>query len=258
MTARLLAATVGAPVASASARAAATPTRTPVKLPGPIVTAIRSSSQKGRPASPMSFKITGMSRSAWPRSRTSWASRSSQTPSALRHRTAAERAPSEVSKAKIFMPGILEDLRRLLEGEAGPARAQRGRIAVSHIAQEIRSNSGAGEKLLVHARVVEARHGSCVEAERAGGHYEIRALQRAVARAVDGRRVWFVGEPRQWTLTLGRVRIKLQIVADDGGRRRLHGLVAIAFAQVRQQTLLCGLRLHPDKARRQAVVGGWA
>src|SRR6516164_8631786 len=204
-----------------------------------MVTAMRSSSLKERPDSPMSFEIMGMSRSAWPRSRTSWASRSSQPPSAPRQRTAAERAPSELSKAKMFMPpAILQDLRRLLDGEAGPARAQRDRIAISHIAQEIRANAGASEKRLVHARVVKARHGSRVEPERAGGHDEIGTLQRAIARAVDERCFWLVGEPCQQTLTFGGMRIKLHIVADDGGRRRLHGLGAIALAQVRQKTLL--------------------
>src|SRR5262249_58918980 len=104
----------------------------------------------------------------------------------------------------------LPDLPRLLEGEAGPARAQRGRIAVSHIAQKVRANAGAGEKLPIDASVVEARHGSCVEAERAGGHYEIGPLQRAVACAIDACCVRLGGEPPHDTLTLGRVGKKTQ------------------------------------------------
>ena len=52
---------------------------------------------------------------------------------------------------------------------------------------------------------------------------------------------------------LGQVLVELQVVADDGADRRLHGLVAIALAQVRLQALLGFLRLHEDEARRRAV-----
>src|SRR5262249_18225902 len=48
-------------------RAAATPTRRPVKLPGPIVTAMRSSSTNSIPASLMTAAISGTRASAWPR-----------------------------------------------------------------------------------------------------------------------------------------------------------------------------------------------
>ena len=48
-------------------RAAAMPTRKPVKLPGPTVTAMRSSSEKSRRAAFMTRWISGISASAWPR-----------------------------------------------------------------------------------------------------------------------------------------------------------------------------------------------
>ena len=66
--ASVVSATIGFPAASAMPRAAATPTRIPVKLPGPIVTAIRSSSANSSFASLITWAIIGIRASAWPRS----------------------------------------------------------------------------------------------------------------------------------------------------------------------------------------------
>ena len=57
----------GFPAASAMPRAAAMPTRSPVKLPGPVVTAMRSSSANSMPASSITRAISGITASAWPR-----------------------------------------------------------------------------------------------------------------------------------------------------------------------------------------------
>ena len=57
----------GLPAASAMPRAAEMPTRRPVKLPGPVVTAMRSSAAKSRPARSITRAISGISASAWPR-----------------------------------------------------------------------------------------------------------------------------------------------------------------------------------------------
>ena len=48
-------------------RAAEMPTRSPVKLPGPVVTAMRSSAANVVPALRMTRSISGISASAWPR-----------------------------------------------------------------------------------------------------------------------------------------------------------------------------------------------
>ena len=48
-------------------RAAESPTRSPVKLPGPVVTAMRSSATKATPDAFITRAISGISASAWPR-----------------------------------------------------------------------------------------------------------------------------------------------------------------------------------------------
>ena len=48
-------------------RAADRPTRKPVKLPGPVVTAMRSSAAKPMPDAFMTRAISGIRASAWPR-----------------------------------------------------------------------------------------------------------------------------------------------------------------------------------------------
>ena len=59
--------TAGLPAASAMPRAAEMPTRSPVKLPGPTVTAMRSSSAKSQRAASITRAISGITASAWPR-----------------------------------------------------------------------------------------------------------------------------------------------------------------------------------------------
>ena len=62
-------------------------------------------------------------------------------------------------------------------------------------------------------------------------------------------------KPSSGSMALGQMLVELEVEADDGAHRRRHGLVAIAFAQMRLQPLLGRLRLHEHEARRQAVVG---
>src|SRR5262245_37136062 len=57
----------GLSAASARPRAADIPTRSPVKLPGPVVTAMRSSSLNSMAAPSITRAINGISASAWPR-----------------------------------------------------------------------------------------------------------------------------------------------------------------------------------------------
>src|SRR5262249_56004395 len=64
---RVVAATGGLGAASAMPRAAERPTRRPVKLPGPVVTAMRSSAVKGSADSFITRAISGISASACPR-----------------------------------------------------------------------------------------------------------------------------------------------------------------------------------------------
>jgi hypothetical protein len=56
--------TTGLSAASAMPRAADRPTRSPVKLPGPVVTAMRSSASKDTPDRSMRRAIMGISASA--------------------------------------------------------------------------------------------------------------------------------------------------------------------------------------------------
>ena len=93
--------TAGLPAASAMPRAAAMPTRRPVKLPGPVVTAMRSISAKSSRAASITRLIIGISASACPRviARDSCAT---MAPS-LVSSTAAEQASSAVSMAKMRM-----------------------------------------------------------------------------------------------------------------------------------------------------------
>ncbi len=89
------------PVASAMPRAADMPTRKPVKLPGPVVTAMRSISEKVSPARSITRAISGISASAWPRTigSDSWAATLARSVSS----TAAEQASSAVSMARTRM-----------------------------------------------------------------------------------------------------------------------------------------------------------
>ncbi len=57
----------GLPAASAMPRVADIPTRSPVKLPGPVVTAMRSRSANSMSARSITRATSGISASAWPR-----------------------------------------------------------------------------------------------------------------------------------------------------------------------------------------------
>ena len=104
--AKLAIPSAGLPVASASPRAAAIPTRSPVKRPGPTVTAIASRAANASPASAMTSRSIGSSRSPWPCS--IGAKRcAASSPFAS---SAAEQAPPAQSKARIF--GVADGLRR--------------------------------------------------------------------------------------------------------------------------------------------------
>ena len=59
--------TTGLSAANAMPRAAESPTRKPVKLPGPVVTAMRSRPLKAMPDAFMTRAISGIRASAWPR-----------------------------------------------------------------------------------------------------------------------------------------------------------------------------------------------
>ena len=80
-------------------RAAAIPTRMPVKLPGPVVTAMRSMAVKSAPLISSTRAINGIRASAWPRA-IGIDSRARIVPCSVSS-TAAEQASSAVSMAKI-------------------------------------------------------------------------------------------------------------------------------------------------------------
>ena len=88
-------------------------------------------------------------------------------------------------------------------------------------AEEVRLDLRAGEELLVDAGIVEARHGTAIQPQRARRQDEIGALQCAVP---EGRRLGELGilEP---VLGAGIVREQprdvlgeIEVVADDRGR----------------------------------------
>src|SRR4051812_25247845 len=110
----------GLPAASAIPRAAEMPTRSPVKLPGPVVTAMRSISRNSTPASSMTLAISGISASACPRAigRVSDA----RMPPRPVSRTAAAQASSAVSMARMRMADQSADDRiRITINRTSPA-----------------------------------------------------------------------------------------------------------------------------------------
>src|ERR1700676_5579715 len=82
-------------------RAAESPTRSPVKLPGPVVTAMRSSAAKAMAASLITRAISGIRASAWPRFMAS-DSCAINLPASVSRMPAAQ-ASSAVSMARISM-----------------------------------------------------------------------------------------------------------------------------------------------------------
>ena len=119
-------------------------------------------------------------------------------------------------------------------------REQRARIAIAEIAQEVRLDVGAGEEIAVDSLVVEARHRPAIEPQRPRRHDQIGAFQRAVAEGGVENFLVVALEPALGVgvrKQLGQVVIEVEVVADDGAHRRLHGLVAIAFGEIRLQAL---------------------
>src|SRR6266446_1397164 len=108
----------------------------------------------------------------------------------------------------ILPPRPLEQLARLGKLQARVARIEAGGIAVAEVAEEVRFDAALRldlrrrfvlphrdrKELLVHLRIVEAGHGSAVQAKRARGENEIRALQAAVAEGGDLRQLGGVDE----------------------------------------------------------------
>src|SRR6202040_482734 len=95
-----------------------------------------------------------------------------------------------------------QDRAGLVEIEPRTARKYPWGIAVAEIAEEIRLDPPAGEKLGVDFGVVEAGHRAGVEAQGARGYDEVGALQAAVAHRRH-RRERRIGEPQ---LCLGFMR----------------------------------------------------
>ena len=93
--------TTGFSAASAMPRAAESPTRNPVKLPGPVVTAIRSSDMNATPEAFITRAISGIRASAWPRFIGNDSCAMSLAASVSS--TAAAQASSAVSMARISM-----------------------------------------------------------------------------------------------------------------------------------------------------------
>lgn len=81
----------------------------------------------------------------------------------------------------------LENQGGFLEVEAGIAGTKLGLVAVAEVAEEVSFPFAVGEELRVEFGLIEARHGTAVEAEGAGGENEVCGLEGRVAegRFVD-------------------------------------------------------------------------
>src|SRR3546814_3235924 len=75
----------------------------------------------------------------------------------------------------------LLDSRGFVEAQPRRTREDAGRVALAEVDEEVGLDGRALEEGLVDLLVVEARHRSGVEAERARGHDQVGALQAAVA-----------------------------------------------------------------------------
>src|SRR6185295_19624602 len=78
----------------------------------------------------------------------------------------------------------------LLKTKARIARKHRSWIAVANAADEVRLDSRAREKGLIHTGVVEARHGAAVQSQRPGSDDEVSALQRPVSHCRQLGHAW--------------------------------------------------------------------
>src|SRR3954468_17710234 len=137
----------GLPAASAMPRAAEMPTRSPAKLPGPTVTAMRSSPANSQRAASITRAISGMMASAWPRCMPS--DSLERIAPALESRTAAAQAPSAGSMARTRIdedaPGRYFSWRMILSENRFPlfgikrfaARANLDRANLGHVRHEV-------------------------------------------------------------------------------------------------------------------------
>ena len=109
------------------------------------------------------------------------------------------------------------------------------------------------EELLVHLRVIETGHRSAIEPERSGRQDQVRALQAGIP--LRGR-FNQLGVTLKQLLHAGAVRkqlrqlvVELQVVRDDHGHRRRHGLLDIERRQRRAKALL-GFRRSKERESR--------
>src|ERR1700724_3012660 len=78
----------------------------------------------------------------------------------------------------------------LLKTKARIARKHGSWIAVANAADKVRLDSRAGKEDLIHASVVEARHGAAVQSQRPRSDDEVSALQRSVPHCRHLGHVW--------------------------------------------------------------------
>src|SRR5450631_4378978 len=145
----------------------------------------------------------------------------------------------------------------LLKTKARIARKHGSWIAVANAADKVRLDSRAGKKDLIHASVVEARHGAAVQSQRPRSDDEVSALQRSVSHCRHLGHVWC---RKVFLHDLGSVRQKLwqlvgeiQIVADNDRHRSLQNLRLIRFRSKPGEPCLSIGATHPDKPRGAAV-----
>src|SRR5471030_3232565 len=145
----------------------------------------------------------------------------------------------------------------LLKTKARIARKHGSWIAVANAADKVRLDSRAGKKDLIHASVVEARHGAAVQSQRPRSDDEVSALQRSVPHSRHLGHAWC----RKVLLhDLGIVRQKLwklvgeiQIVADNDRDGSLQNFRLIRFRRKPGEHCLSVGATHPNETRGAAV-----
>jgi hypothetical protein len=120
------------------------------------------------------------------------------------------------------------------KAEARKAGKQLALIAIAEVAEEVGFPLAVGEELGVELVGIEARHGSAIEAEGAGGEDEIRALERTVAKS------GFFGELLIADEVLAHVRVRkeswqvlveFRVPGNDDGDGGGHGFVDVAGSE---------------------------